>query len=189
MSTNEPRYGWQDFADDDSSDAVPGKQILTITDEGEELAVIVHRHVATLHNERMMDAKRESAQAIVDALNAALAPAALHDRAIGSAADKFFGERLPFWDESEYVRGICEVLADTFGTDDPDSAKSEVWEKINAAHQRAALTAHAQKIARRISGDIPGTMDPETIVLDHADLIAALTAAALAGMTEKEDAR
>jgi len=66
----ELRYAWHDFEQDESTDQIADKEILTITDDGEEMAVIVHRNVPTLDNERMKDAKRESAQLIVDALNA-----------------------------------------------------------------------------------------------------------------------
>lgn len=70
-ATTEPRYGWVDFDRDDSTDAIPDKLILTITDGEEEMAVIVHRRVfAGKYDEQMMDAKRERAQRIVDALNA-----------------------------------------------------------------------------------------------------------------------
>lgn len=65
----EQRFEWYDF-EDDYADEIPGKEILTIAEDGEEIAVIVHRNVPTLHNERIKDAKRARAQRIVDALNA-----------------------------------------------------------------------------------------------------------------------
>lgn len=63
-------FTWLDFEEDESSDAIPGKLILTILDEdGEEFATIVHRTSPHLDNEALMDLKRHNAQRIVAALN------------------------------------------------------------------------------------------------------------------------
>jgi hypothetical protein len=66
------KYLWFDFEEDDSTDAIPDKYILSIEDEnGEEVAVIVHR---TCGGEYPLDGdvaerKRKNAQMIVDELN------------------------------------------------------------------------------------------------------------------------
>lgn len=63
-------YDWTDFEEDESSDAIPDKWILTIREGGEELAVIVHRHSERYPIDGVLaDEKRERAQFIVDALN------------------------------------------------------------------------------------------------------------------------
>ena len=36
-------YRWSDFEEDISTDAIPDKYIITITQDGEEIATIVHR--------------------------------------------------------------------------------------------------------------------------------------------------
>lgn len=65
-------FGWADFTEDESTDAIPDKFILTITDEdGEEFATIVRR---TVDGEYPLDGglasqKRANAQRIVNALN------------------------------------------------------------------------------------------------------------------------
>jgi len=57
--------------------------------------------------------------------------AATRDEAITAAA-LLLSDKLPHWTESDYVRGICEVIADTFGADvdDHDQAKDAVWSEI-----------------------------------------------------------
>src|SRR5690606_41138074 len=52
-----------------------------------------------------------------------------------TAAALLLSDGLPHWTESDYVRGICEVIADTFGADvdDHDQAKDAVWSEILAA--------------------------------------------------------
>lgn len=70
------RYGWIDFEEDESTDAVPGKYVLTIgrLNDSEhvvdEMAVIIHR-VTPTHplDGPLMQSKRRDAQRIVDALN------------------------------------------------------------------------------------------------------------------------
>src|SRR5690606_13117766 len=49
-----------------------------------------------------------------------------------TAAALLLSDGLPHWTESDYVRGICEVIADTFGADvdDHDQAKDAVWSEI-----------------------------------------------------------
>ena len=68
----EPRYDWIDFEPDDA-DNVPDKYILTIREDEEELAVIVHRTLGDTFplNGRLADSKRAAAQRIVDTLNKA----------------------------------------------------------------------------------------------------------------------
>src|SRR5690606_17350015 len=60
--------------------------------------------------------------------------AATRDEAITAAA-LLLSDKLPHWTESDYVRGICEVIADTFGADvdDHDQAKDAVWSEIALA--------------------------------------------------------
>ena len=68
-------YQWFDFEEDESTDAVAGKYILTIADAfGEEVAVIVHR-VSDAYplGGSVAEGKRRDAQMIVDALNGVLA--------------------------------------------------------------------------------------------------------------------
>jgi hypothetical protein len=71
------RYGFEDFELDESTDAIPGKWILTIctlTNEGyadEEIATIVHRETSANPIEGSLAAsKRDTARMIVAALNA-----------------------------------------------------------------------------------------------------------------------
>ena len=78
--------------------------------------------------------------------------------AIAAAVDKFLGaDTLPDWDgphaESEYMRGICEVLADTFGTDDPENARSEIWEEMRIAFEHDKRRATAERITSAILED------------------------------------
>lgn len=65
-------YKWFDFEEDVSTDAIPGKYILTIADEhGEEVATIVHRASDMFPLDGPVAAQKErNAQRIVDALNA-----------------------------------------------------------------------------------------------------------------------
>lgn len=63
------RYAWQDF-EPDEADSIPDKEILTITDDGEELCVIVHRKLAYEPlNDTIKAEKRTAARRIVAALN------------------------------------------------------------------------------------------------------------------------
>jgi hypothetical protein len=63
-------YGWEDFEPDVSTDAIPDKYILTITLDGEEVAVIVHRATeAHPYDGGLMQEKRRRAQEIVETLN------------------------------------------------------------------------------------------------------------------------
>jgi len=64
-------FGWEDFEEDESTDAIPDKYILTIECDGEEYASIVHRTVGGLYpiDGELANEKRAHAQRIVDALN------------------------------------------------------------------------------------------------------------------------
>jgi len=65
------RYAWQDFEEDQSTDAVPDKYVLTITEDGEEYATIVHRTVGGKYplDGEMARHKRARAERIVFLLN------------------------------------------------------------------------------------------------------------------------
>lgn len=72
------RFGWSDFEEDESTDAIPGKYILTIgtVDEngdmsGDELFVIVHREGPGYLSidGPIAEAKRKRAEALVAMLN------------------------------------------------------------------------------------------------------------------------
>lgn len=68
-----PRYGWHGWdSGEDVTPPEPDKEWLTITDDGEEMAVIVHRDVSDdpVQNEQHRLDKERRAQRIVDALNA-----------------------------------------------------------------------------------------------------------------------
>lgn len=67
-------YEWRDFEEDDSTDEIQDKFILAIVDEdGEEVAVIVHRTCDGRHplDGPVAERKRQNAERIVNALNAA----------------------------------------------------------------------------------------------------------------------
>jgi len=71
------QYRWYDFEEDESSDAIPDKYVLSIVNEdAEEVAVIVHRTVGGRYplDGALASWKRENAQRIVDALNASEVP-------------------------------------------------------------------------------------------------------------------
>ena len=59
---------------------------------------------------------------------------ALRDRdAAINAAAWLISDDLPHWTESEYVRGMCELIADTFGGPedlDADQWRQHVWSLI-----------------------------------------------------------
>lgn len=71
-------YGWLDFEEDESSDSIPDKYILTIGTFNEhhefvdEIAIIVHRTAGGQYplDGELAESKRKDAQRIVDALNA-----------------------------------------------------------------------------------------------------------------------
>ena len=74
---NHLTYGWLDFEEDYSTDAIPDKHILTIgtfsDDNGfeDEIAVIVHRVIDDdTINEHLLNWHRHVAQHIVNLLNA-----------------------------------------------------------------------------------------------------------------------
>ena len=64
------RYGFIDFTEDESTDAIPNKHILTITEDGEEYAVIVHRATDSHPIDgALAQSKTRNAEKIVAALN------------------------------------------------------------------------------------------------------------------------
>lgn len=70
FENEESEFAWEDFQEDESTDAIPDKYILTITKHGEEFATIVHRaSEAYPIDGNLANQKRENAQLIVDALN------------------------------------------------------------------------------------------------------------------------
>jgi hypothetical protein len=70
VETDEPVYSWTGWEDgEDVTPPEPGKQWLTITEDGEEMAVIVHRHTGRDDGTQMAN-KIRRAQRIVEALNA-----------------------------------------------------------------------------------------------------------------------
>lgn len=89
----EPVYSWIGWEDGDEVDPPePGKQWLTITEDGEEMAVIVHRHTGRNDGE-LMAQKIRRAQHIVEALDAAQkgwdGPSpAIHDHAASKAGQE-----------------------------------------------------------------------------------------------------
>lgn len=92
------------------------------------------------------------------------------------------GERVPFWDESEYVRGLCELIADATGSTDLENAKTEAWEAMRDAMEQINREDRANAIAREVfERHIPKLGDPT-----DADIREALALAALRGMTERE---
>jgi hypothetical protein len=116
--------------------------------------------------------------------------------AIAAAADKFVGDDLPLCVSSEYMRGICEVLADTFGVDDSENAKTEIWEEISAAHADRKLDFRARRIAHDVEKLHLDPRSADKWSLDQRrTLVTALNAAVRAGLTaaasdqEKETAR
>ena len=92
----------------------------------------------------------------------------------------FDGERVPFWDESEYVRGMCELIADACGVSDTENAKSEIWEAMNAEQARVDRNNQAHKIAAQVETRLYS--DDENYTLTRAEMREALTAAALAAI-------
>ncbi|MBB4667059.1 hypothetical protein BKA24_001768 [Microbacterium marinum] len=100
---------------------------------------------------------------------------------IDAAADLFAGEdRLPFWDETEYMRGICELIGNATGHG--DNYKSDAWEAINARHQARELEAKADAIARQIADEDETARAAEEWAIPASNVRAMLRAAVLAGM-------
>ncbi|WP_406245860.1 hypothetical protein ACI7YT_12530 [Microbacterium sp. M] len=100
--------------------------------------------------------------------------------AIAAAIDKFSGaEFLPDWAgggaESDYMHGMCAVIADTFGTDDAENARSEVWEEMRIMFEAERLNRRAADYAQKAVGDAHDG-------LDFPDVLSAVHAAFLAGM-------
>ena len=74
--------------------------------------------------------------------------------AIAAAVARYKGDDfLIFWDQSEYIEGVCQSIADTFGVNDPDNACSEVWEELNAAFKHDKRRATAERITSAILED------------------------------------
>ena len=117
---------------------------------------------------------------------------------VAAAADLWAGDDPPYWDASEYMRGMCELIANATGADDPMNATSEAWEEIAAAHKLASLRARAEQIAANIalgvdayegSAEEVGHPGGQPIIETFPALRDMLTAAALAALTEKESTR
>lgn len=114
-------------------------------------------------------------------------------QAIAAAAARFDGSELPYWSDSEYMHGMCALIAATFGTNaDEHGARSEVWDEIAAEHARIALREKAEKIAAeqmRIFNDKTGrtiaAIDGFSTARQIQDMV---TAAAFAALTESADA-
>ena len=74
---------------------------------------------------------------------------AFRDDAITKAALLFDGgDDVPHWTESEYMRGICELIVDTYGTDqdDYDRAKDEICLTISTIVNRVGTVyAHCHE--------------------------------------------
>jgi len=72
VEMDEPVYNWIEWEDGEEIDPPePGKQWLTITEDGEEMAIIVHRHTGRNDGMQMAEKVRR-AQRIVEALNLAV---------------------------------------------------------------------------------------------------------------------
>lgn len=71
-NTDTARYAWHDFEEDESTDAIPDKYVLTITEDGEEFATIVHRTTDGAYpiDGPLAERKRRNAARIVRLLNA-----------------------------------------------------------------------------------------------------------------------
>jgi len=65
------RYAWEDFEEDQSTDAIEDKYILTITEDREEYATIVHRTAGGKYplDGEVARRKRARAERIVRLLN------------------------------------------------------------------------------------------------------------------------
>lgn len=111
--------------------------------------------------------------------------------AIAAAVARCKGDGfLIYWADHEYVHGVCRTLADTFGTDDPDNARSEIWEEMRIAFDHQNRRAEAERIARGLifhNGQAPGCSDAYQAATERgetpaADMLELFTAAVLAGM-------
>lgn len=95
---------------------------------------------------------------------------------IDAAADLWLGaeegETLPTPDQDEYMRGLCELIANAAGAEDPYNGKEEVWEEIAAAIPNVERRYQARAYAIRKFGK-------ESAFLD------AIADAYLAGLNEK----
>ena len=79
---------------------------------------------------------------------------AKRDKAIAAAVARYKGDDfLIFWDQSEYIEGVCQSIADTFGTDDPENARSEIWEEMRIAFEHDKRRATAERITSAILED------------------------------------
>lgn len=109
--------------------------------------------------------------------------------AIAAAVSRYAGDDfLMFWDQSEYIEGVCQTIADTFGVNDEGNARSEVWEEMRAAFEHGKRRAAAERIAaEQIEIDYSAAQRTWDYLPNDArrdDLKTALTMAALAGMEQ-----
>lgn len=105
--------------------------------------------------------------------------------AIAAAVARYAGDDfLIHWDQSEYIEGVCQSIADTFGVNDPQNARSEVWEELRAAFEHNNRRAEAERIAREHAAPFEHETDPRGGDL-YGPILEALTAAVLAGMQEQ----
>ena len=106
--------------------------------------------------------------------------------AIAAAVARYAGDDfLIHWDQSEYMHGVCQALADTFGVSDPENARSEIWDELNAAFEADKRRAEAEQIAADQHAELVAWMEQAGVeITTDLDSItrAALTAAVLAGM-------
>lgn len=93
-------------------------------------------------------------------------PGSTFDRAVSAAAWLFAGEiPLPRIEDSEYMRGICEVLADTFRADlvseddDQDLAKQAAWTQIERAWESST-----PRPRRTEAGTVPASTEANPLV-------------------------
>ncbi len=97
---------------------------------------------------------------------------------IAAAADLIGDRPVLDWADDAYVEGMCALIAEACGVEDPTNRRSEVWAEIQAAQAAAALAQRADKIAAEVfAHHVPQFGDPT-----DEDIRSALTAAVLAGM-------
>lgn len=108
-------------------------------------------------------------------------------QAIAAAIDKFQGDDFLYhWEDHEYINGICSVIADTFGVNDPENARSEVWAELNAAFNAEKVRQAAKRLRRSLhmqeQSDEERMVTPEEAVR----LVAGAARALLAAIGEGE---
>lgn len=111
--------------------------------------------------------------------------------AIAAAVERYKGDDLlPYWSDDEFMHGVCQSIADTFGVNDAENARSEVWEELRAAFELNKRRADAERIARELifhNGQEPGCSDAYQAATERgetpaADMLDLFTVAVLAGM-------